>query len=171
MKFLQILGTMTAVAMASAAYAADPGPNNTTEYNARDNGGYHVQSKSDMKTPNGTAKMGEREVDVKVDDSGNVSKTVTSKSAQDPDGLMNEKNQTQKTTYEDKRNGGYVEKSVSEKRNADGTNVKSEVKTDVDVKSDGSREKTVERTRTTDPKGLMNKTKETQKTVNGRVVE
>lgn len=171
MKYLQFFGMMTAVTLASTMAVAQSGPNNTTEYKARDNGGYYVESKSDMKTPNGTVKAGDRTVDVKVDDDGHVSKNVKSNSSHDADGLMNAKKQSSETTYKEKSDGGYKEKAVRETRDADGTNVRAEVETDVDVKSDGTREKTVERTKVTDPKGLMNRTKETTKTVNGKVVD
>lgn len=171
MKSLQFFGVMTAITLASSvAIAQNSGPNNETEYQTRDNGGYHVKSQSDM-TTNGTDKTGDHTVDVKVDDQGRVSKSVKSKSTQDPDGLMNAKKQYNETTREQKSDGGYKEKTIHKTRDADGTNIRAETETDVKVKADGTREKTVERTKVTDPKGMMNRTKETSKTVNGRVVE
>lgn len=172
MKYMELFGVMAAMTMASTPAAAqNTGPNNTTEYETRDNGGYFVESKSDMTTSGGTVKTGEHSVDVKVDDEGRVTKKATTRSSQDTEGLMNQKTQVKDMEYEEKSDGSYVEKKVIKQKDADGTNVKTKVKTDVDVKSDGTREKTVERTKVTDPKGLMNKTKETVKTVNGKVVD
>lgn len=170
MRYAQFVGMMTAMTLASTMAVAES-PNNTTEYEARDNGGYHVNSKSDLTTQGGTVKTGDHTVDVKVDDDGRVTKNIKTESSQDAKGLMNEKNQTKEVEYKEKKDGGYVEKTITNQRNADGTNVKSEVKTDVEIRDDGSRETTTTRTKTTDPKGLMNKTTEKTKTVNGRVVD
>lgn len=164
------LGVLTAaLLMTSGAYAE--GPNNTTEYKTHDNGGYSVNSKSEMTTRSGTARVGDHQVDVRVGDDGTVTKDVKNVSKSDPDGLMNASKNVNESEYKKNPDGSYTKHDVSKHTTADGTNVKTEVKTDLEVNSDGQREKTVERTKTVDPKGLMNKTKETVKTVNGRVVD
>lgn len=169
-QFIAALGTVSAIALATTAFAAD-GPNNTTEYKAKDNGGYSVESKSDVTTRAGTDKKGSEKVDVTVDDNGRVSKEIKSEGSADPKGLMNAKSNTHEETYKQKDNGGWKGKAVTEHKNAAGTNTKTEVETDVEVNADGTVDKTVEKTKIVDPKGLMNKQKTTTKTVNGRVVD
>ncbi len=98
-------------------------------------------------------------------------------------------------TYETKTkvkaddDGDYKETTTTESKDMAGTKTESESKVDVDAKADGSVEKTVTTEKTSDPKGLGNKTKvktkdtvktdaagntmdsKHKKTVNGKTVE
>lgn len=169
--FFTALATVSAIALCSgAAFAAD-GPENSTKYEAKDNGGYSVESKSELTTKAGTDKSGKHSVDVDVSDEGKVSKDIENKSSTDPEGLMNAKSTTKSSTYDDKDNGGYEAKDVSKHKDADGTNVTTKVETDVDVDDNGAVDKTVTKTKVVDPKGLMNKEKSVVKTVNGKIVD
>lgn len=163
------LGMVAALTLAGTAYAED-GPNSKTTFEAKDNGGYEVESKADITTPAGTVKTGMHADDVDVDDDGSVSRTIETKSSTDPEGLMNKSSKSTETTYEKDREGNIDAETVTRKRDADGTNVTTEVETDVSVDEDGNAKKTTEKTKTVDPKGLMNKRTTTTKTVNGKVV-
>ena len=65
---------------------------------------------------------------------------------------------------EAKKNGGYESTRSSEQVTSDGTTHSSESKVDVDVDSRGRVDKTVKTVSITDPKGLMNKKKDTAET-------
>ncbi len=69
---------------------------------------------------------------------------------------------TSKVDY--KKNGGYESTRSSEQTTSDGTAHSSENKVDVDVDSKGNIDKTVKSTSSTDPKGMMNKKKDTSET-------
>jgi len=62
-----------------------------------------------------------------------------------------------------KDNGGYEATLSSENKNADGTAHTAKVTEDVDINDDGTGSRTTEKVTTTDPKGLMNKSKNTAK--------
>lgn len=68
-----------------------------------------------------------------------------------------------KAKMEYKKNGGYVATRSSE-HSTDDTTRSSDSKVDVDVDSNGNVEKTIKSESTTDPKGMMNKKKDTSKT-------
>jgi hypothetical protein len=99
-KFMTLLVALTFITSASAAFAAS----NETEYETKKNGGYEVESTSEVTTPNGTDKSASHKVDVEVDDHGNVKKTVEHTKTVDPKGLMNKTSTTTKTV-----NGKVVE--------------------------------------------------------------
>lgn len=69
-----------------------------------------------------------------------------------------------KSTMELKKNGGYEAKSSSDYVDQDGTAHSSKESVDVDVNSKGLAQKTVKAQEVTDPKGLMNKVKDTAET-------
>ncbi len=169
--FLSVLATTTAIALASTAAFATDGPKSSTEYKAKDNGGYEVKAESKVTTPAGTDKKGMNKVDVDVSDEGKVSKDAKTENSSDPKGLMNAKSNTQKSMYKEKADGGYKAEAMQEHKDADGTNMSTKVETEVNVKDNGAVDKVVETTKTTDPKGLMNKKTMTTKTVNGKVVK
>lgn len=80
------------------------------------------------------------------------------------------------TKVEAKDNGGYMEKTTTEQKDAAGTSMTSEKKTDVNVDSKGNMEATTTTEKVVDPKGLMNESKETVKDTkkvdaNGKVVK
>ena len=68
-----------------------------------------------------------------------------------------------KSNIEYKDNGGYEAKISSESKDANGTVHSAKVSEDYDVDSDGLGSRTTEKTSVTDPKGLMNKSKDTSK--------
>lgn len=169
---LALLTTVSFIAMGTASYAADVGtPSSKTTYEAKDNGGYKVKAKSEVTTPAGTDKAGANMVDVSVDDDGSVQKTIETKAKTDAKGLMNEKEKLNKTITTQKANGGYKVKSIKENVNAAGTNLKTEAKTNVSVDANGNTKTETETTKIVDPKGLMNKTESTVKTINGQIVK
>lgn len=66
-----------------------------------------------------------------------------------------------KTDVEYKDNGGYEATASAEQKSADGTLKTTEATEEVEVDDDGMASKTVEKTTTIDPKGLMNKAEKT----------
>ncbi len=169
-----LLATTAAIGlMAPAAFAADVSSDNNVKFEAKDNGGYESESTSKSVTAGGTVKTTDKSVDLDINSDGKASKTVKTKTVSDPDGLMNRSEKDVKVEIEDKANGGVEKKEVSDQTNADGTNVRSETKTDVDVDSDGNVNSTVKTEKVVDPEGLMNKTKVKTETKmrNGVVIE
>ena len=159
---LTVLTAVSAIALGSAAYAADP--QNTTEYSAKDNGGYAVKSTSKSTDAAGTEKTGQRKVDVSVKKNGAKKKTVTTKSSTDPKGLMNSKDNEAKSSTEVKADGSAEAVKSESHEDAAGTNVSTEAKTDVDANGNV----VTETKKTVDPKGLMNSKTIKSKTVNGQ---
>ena len=166
-KTLQLLAAVSMIALTSSAFAQD----NKTTYEEKDNGGYKVESKSELTTANDTDKKGSHKVDVDVDNDGSVSKTVKTESKTDPKGLMNGRGSVNKTETEHNADGTAKTKAVSEKYNANGTNVKTEQETEVKYDANGNKKVVVETTKKVDPKGLMNSSETTTRTVNGKVVK
>lgn len=68
-----------------------------------------------------------------------------------------------KTKVDYKSDGGYEAESTSEGTTADGTKHKAETNVDVDVNSKGLVDKTVTTESSADPKGILNKKKDTAK--------
>jgi len=162
-----VLAAVSAIALASATGAYAASPENKTTYEAKDNGGYEVKSSSKVETNAGTEKTGERNVDVDVKDNGAKSKKVTTKSATDPKGLMNGKEDKSETKMEQDVDGSSKTVKSDSHMDANGTDVKTEVETKVDANGNVI----TETEKSVDPKGLMNKTTTTTKTVNGKVVK
>lgn len=165
-KTLQLLAAVSMIALTSSAFAQD----NKTTYKEKDNGGYKVESKSDLTTHAGTDKTGSHKVDVDVSNDGSVTKTVKNKSSADAKGLMNSRGTVNETTTERNADGTAKTTSTHEKYNAAGTNVKTEKETEVKYDAHGNRKVITDTTKTVDPKGLMNKSETTTRTVNGKVV-
>ena len=165
-KTLQLLAAVSMIALTSSAFAQD----NKTTYKEKDNGGYKVESKSDLTTHAGTDKTGSHKVDVDVSDDGSVTKTVKNKSSADAEGLMNSRGTVNETITKHKADGTAKINSVKEKYNAAGTNLKTEVETQVKYDANGNRKVITDTTKIVDPKGLMNKSETTTRTVNGKVV-
>jgi len=69
-----------------------------------------------------------------------------------------------KSKVDYKKDGGYTAERSSEQKTPGGTKTTSETKVDVDVDSQGRIDKEVKAETTTDPKGLLNKTKDVSKT-------
>jgi len=166
-KTLQLLAAVSMIALTSSAFAQD----NKTTYKEKDNGGYKVESKSDITTHAGTDKKGTHKVDVDISDDGDVSKTVENKSKTDPKGLMNGRGVVKSTEAEHNADGTAKIKATTEKYNHAGTNVKTEQETEVKYDANGNKKVIVETTKKVDPKGLMNSSETTTRTVNGKVVK
>lgn len=92
-KLVKLLLAATFIVASGSAYATS----NKTEYEEKENGGYKVESSSEVTNSNGTDKSATHKVDVDVDDKGNVEKTVEHKTKVDPKGLMNSTTTKSKT--------------------------------------------------------------------------
>lgn len=165
-KTLQLLAAVSMIALTSTAFAQD----NKTTYKEKDNGGYKVESKSELTTNAGTDKAGSHKVDVDISDDGSVSKTVKSKSTTDAEGLMNGRGVVKTSETEKNADGTAKVKNTKESYNSAGTNTKTEQETEVKYDANGNKKTIVETTKTVDPKGLLNKSETTTRTVNGKVV-
>lgn len=166
-KTLQLLAAVSMIALSSSAFAQD----NKTEYKEKDNGGYKVESESKLTTAAETDKKGSHKVDVDVSNDGSVTKTVKDKAVTDPKGLMNGRSTVKETVTEHNADGTAKIKSVQEKYNAAGTNIKTKSETKIGVDANGHQRAVTETTKIVDPKGLMNKTESVTKTVNGQIVK
>jgi opacity protein-like surface antigen len=172
-KLLAMLAATAAVGLASSAYAADEATEAKSKVEYKDDGGYDAKRSSKHTTPEGTTHKHESKVDVDVDSKGQVSKEVKNKVSTDPKGPLNKKTDVVKTDVEEKDSGGYKQKTTRKHTDAEGTNVTSKVKTDVEVDAEGNVIENTKTESTVDPKGLLNKTTTTNKTkaVNGQIVE
>ncbi len=172
-RMLAVLAATTAMSLVSPAFAADESAQAKTKVDYKKNGGYESTRTTEQKSADGTARTSEANVDVDVDSSGKVDRTVKTESATDPKGLMNKRKDENKTTFEQKERGGYKQITTSKHTDANGTDVTLTTTTDVDVDKDGNVTATAKSEKATDPKGLLNKSTSTSKTksVNGRVVE
>ena len=164
---IAVLGAVSAIALMSANVAHAGAPENKTTYEAKDNGGYEVKSKSKAVNAAGTERTGERKVDVEIDDNGSKSKTVTTKSAVDAEGLMNGKEDKAETKMEMNADGSSKTVKSNSHSNFNGTDTSTEVETKVDANGNVI----TETEKTVDPKGLLNKSTTTTKTINGKVVK
>ena len=168
---LSLMVTTAIIGVASAGYAADVKAD--MKFNAKENGGYESQGSSSHTTAAGTVKTSDRDIDVDVDADGNVSKTVKTESVSDAKGLMNKQKSTNEVTTEKNADGSYKKEAVSTHSDADGTNIKTETDSKVDMDAHGNALTTTTVKKTVDPKGLMNATTETAKIKmkNGVVIE
>lgn len=166
--FLTALSTVSFLALATSAFATDP-VKSSTDYKEKANGGYEVESKTKLTTPNGTDKTGSHKVDVEVNDNGTVDRDVKTERSSDPEGLMNGTKDTHKVSTEHDEDGTAVKKEVKEHVDHDGTNTKVEVEQKNRVNANGTVDHIVETTKKFDPKGLMNSSETTTKTINGKV--
>lgn len=164
-----ILATTAAMSIAASAHATDASAEAKSDIEYKDNGGYEAKISSESKDANGTVKTVKATEDYDVDSDGLGSRTTEKTAVTDPEGLFNKSKNTSKTEVERKDNGGYEKTTTEKSTNADGTNVTTEVNTDVDVNDDGSVKANTTTEKTVDPKGLMNKTTTTikSKAVNG----
>jgi hypothetical protein len=167
--------TATAVfALLTALHANAQSSDTQNKIEYKKDGGYQTTTSSKSTTPDGTAKSSETDVDVSVDSKGYVTKDETVKDVTDPKGLRNKKKIIERLTTKEKPNGGYEKTTKSTETDAQGTDVSSETKTNVEVNPDtGDVTTTSTAEKTVDPKGLMNKQvmKKKVKTINGKVVE
>lgn len=170
-KTLASLMFTASLALAGGALAADES-HAKADVEHKDNGGY-TATRSEKATVGNVDKTLKTEVDVDVDSDGKKSRTVTSKSTNDPSGLMNKSSKEGETTIEEKANGGYKQTTVREGVDSKGTSVYYKTVTDVEIDGKGNVTTTATTDKTTDPKGLFNKTSTSTKvkTVNGKVVE
>lgn len=168
-----VLAATTVIGLAGAGYAADESAQSNATVEYKKNGGYETNRTTDQTTANGTDMSTERKVDVTVDSSGNVDKTVKNDSVVDPHGLGNKKNDNSETKIEEKSNGGYKQTTMSKHKDTNGTDTYYKTVTDVDVDNAGNVTSTVTSEKVVNPKGLWNETKSTSKTktVNGTVTE
>jgi FlaG/FlaF family flagellin (archaellin) len=104
-----IMVATTALGLASSTYAADESAKNKSSIEMKENGGYEADRASSETNANGTTRSFKSNVNVDVDDDGNITSTTDTKKTVDPKGLMN------KTTTETETkmiNGRVVEKNV-----------------------------------------------------------
>lgn len=172
-KLFALLAATAAVSLAVSAHAASESAEVKSKMEYKRDGGYEASRSSEQTTPSGTDISSESKVDVDVDSDGLVSKTIKSESKTDPKGFGNRKVDNSKTVFEEKDRGGYKQTTVRTHKDADGTNVKFETITDVDVDSAGNVTTSAKTEKTVDPKGLFNSKTTTSKvkTVNGKVVD
>jgi hypothetical protein len=172
---LTILTTVSALALGTAAYAADPsdGPDSKTTYTSKDNGGYKVDAKSSETTAAGTDKSAEVKTDVTVKDNGDTTTTSEKDVKSDAKGLMNSKKEVSKEKTKAKADGSRWAKKTHKSTNAAGTDVSSTTQAKTKIDANGNAVTTTETKDVTDPKGLMNKEEVETKTkaVNGEVTE
>jgi hypothetical protein len=172
-KKFALLAATAAFGLATSAYAADDSAQTKSNVEYKNNGGYEASRSAERTTTDGTTNASESKVDVSVDSNGNATKTEQTETSTDPKGLMNKKEDQNKTKFSEKENGGYTQTTTSKHKDADGTDVTLTTTTDVDIDKDGNVVTSAKTKKTVDPKGLFNsKTTTTKtKTINGRVVE
>lgn len=168
-----ILAATTTLSVANSAYSIDEQTKNKSTMEYKDNGGYESKRSTEHTTPDGTTHSSESKVDVEVDSSGNIDKTIKTESTVDPKGMWNKKDSTSETQIEEKANGGYKQTTTRKYTDANGTKITYKTVTEVDVDNAGNVTSTATTEKTVDPKGLMNETttKSKTKAVNGRVIE
>jgi hypothetical protein len=92
-----LLATVAILALNAPAFSADKETyESKTKVEKDAKGNYEEKSQTEKTDAAGTTTSAEKKVDVKVDGSGNVSKTVKTEASTDPKGLMNK--ETVKTT-------------------------------------------------------------------------
>jgi len=173
------IATFTATALfalftAIGANAQSSNTQNTVEYNK--DGGYNAKTSSETKTPEGTNKLTEDEVKVKVDAEGFVKKTETVTQTTDPKGLGNKSENKSEVTEQEKANGGFSKTVKSKSTDSSGTTTIVDESENTVVDENGNVTATSSAKKTVDPKGLLNKKtvvdiKKKKKIVNGVVVE
>lgn len=104
-----IMVAATALTIAGSAYSADESTKNKSSIDFKENGGYEAERTTQHTAPSGTTSSYKSNVDVDVDNKGNVTSTTNAKKTVDPKGLMNK---TTTKTQTKVVNGRVVDKSV-----------------------------------------------------------
>lgn len=168
---LALLSTTAMIGFASAGYAADNSVK--TDYKSTGNGGYEAKSSAERTNSAGTKISTDKKVDVDIDDDGTISKTTKSETKADAKGLFNTKKGVTEVETERDKDGNLTRKTTVKDTNDKGSNVSTDIDTEVNVKDNGDVETNSTVEKTVDPKGLFNSTKEKShiKTLNGKVIE
>lgn len=180
-----LLASTALIALSAPAFAADKEMYQTTTKIEKDAAGNFSEKSNTTKTEmDGTSNSYEKNVNINVDDQGNSDKTVTTEAVSDPKGLGNKQVTATKDTetrkhgevsstheatvdgksvksdssFEKDANGNYERKDTITRTDAAGTIRSSEKNVSVKIDSKGNAKKTVTSEKSTDPKGLGNKT-------------
>lgn len=166
MKHFATTCALASLLVATAAIAEDsPKYHSETDVSVKPDGQYEATSTTERTAPNGTK--------MKTESTESLDKTLTGKAkltskvetTQDPKGLGNKQTADAKVTVKADDKGNSEKTVSSHSVDAAGTTHKKTVDTEVDAKSDGSKEITTTSKVVTDPKGLGNKTVQKSETV------
>ncbi len=182
-----LLASTAMLALSAPAYATGTETYQTNTKIEKDVDGNFTEKSTTSKTEmDGTTNNYEKNVKISVDDKGNTEKTVTTEAISDPKGLgnkhvtttldsetkkdgvvsstheatVNGKSVKSDSSFEKDANGNYERKDTITRTDASGTVRSSEKKESVKIDSKGNVKKTTTSEKTTDPKGLGNKTTE-----------
>lgn len=169
-----LLAPAIAAGITMGAYA-DESYKSNADMEQKDNGGYEATSNSESTDANGTTVTTDEKTNVDVDAGGHVKKKqVNNEIVTDPKGLWNKKTEKEKTTYEEKKNGGYKQTTVHSYKDRSGDSIYYRTVTDVDVDDRGNVTTTAKTEKTTKPKGWFSgshtASSET-KSINGTIIE
>ena len=142
----------------------------TVDY--KKNGGYEASAETEATTAAGAAVTNKEKSDVDVEDDGRLSREDSSSTKVDPKGVYNGATHDHKTSYKEKRDGGYEASGTDEVTRDRGTNTKVDTDVDVSVDEHGNVVRKVTTTKDVDPSGVLNSTstKTQKKYVNGKLI-
>ena len=183
MKYI-LLASTAIIALSSPAFSADKETYQSITKIEKDNTGNFSEKSNSSKTHmDGTLNSFEKNVNIVVDDKGNTDKTVTTEAITDPKGLGNKQITATKDTetnkngeisasheatvngksvksdssFEKDANGNYERKDNITRTDASGTTRSSEKSVRMEVDANGNSKKTTVSEKSTDPRGLGNK--------------
>ena len=120
-------------------------------------GDFKRDAKSEKTDVTGTETVNEYKEESKVDSSGAKTTSIVTKSATDPEGIMNKTKSASKVWSKEDPSGDFKRSTTAAGVDATGTAYKTNSEVKVDAHSDGTSKITAKAVTVKDPKGLMNK--------------